>query len=132
MNASAVETRASDSILGRKEELALAITDALYAGDPALWERFGEAGRAKCLQDMHYCLEHLAPAVSLTDPALLARYVLWLANLLAARGIGSEDVRRSLNATEGVLSQRLRPDEVACVLPCLMAGLASLSPAVAP
>ena len=132
MNASAVETRASDSILGRKDELARAITDAIYAGDPALSERFGEAGHAKCLQDMHYCLEHLAPAVALNDPALFARYVLWLENLLAARRIGSDDVRRSLEATQGVLTQRLRPDEAACVLPCLQAGLASLSHAIAP
>ena len=132
MNASAVETRASDSILGRKEELARAITDALYAGDPALSERFGESGHAKCLQDMHYCLEHLAPAVALNDPALFARYVLWLENLLAARGIGSADVRRSLEATQDVLAQRLRTDEADCVLPCLHAGLASLSQAAAP
>ena len=132
MNASAVATRASDSILGRKEELARAITDALYAGDPALSERFGEAGHAKCLQDMHYCLEHLAPAVALNDPALFARYVLWLENLLAARGIGSEDVRRSLEATSNVLQQRLLPNEAACVLRCLRAGLASLSHAIAP
>ena len=132
MNASAVVTRASDSILGRKEELARALTDALYADDPALAERFGEAGRVKCLQDMHYCLEHLAPAVALNDSALFARYVLWLENLLAARGIGSGDVRRSLEATQRVLAQRLRPDEAACVLPCLQAGLASLSHAAGP
>ncbi len=132
MNASGVATRASDSILGRKEELARAITDALYAGDPALLERFGEAGHAKCLQDMHYSLEHLAPAVALNDPALFSRYVRWLENLLSARGIGSQDVRRSLEATLGVLQQRLRPDEAACVLPCLQAGLASLSHDAAP
>ena len=131
MNASAVESRASDSILGRKEELAKAITDALYADDPAVWERFGEVGRAKCLQDMHYCLEHLAPAVALNDPALFARYVLWLEKLLGARGIGSGDVRRSLAATRGVLRQRLHPDEAACALPCLQAGMESLSHAAA-
>jgi hypothetical protein len=131
VTASAVETRASDSILSRKEELARAITDALYAGDPALSERFGEAGHAKCIQDMHYCLEHLAPAVALNDPALFARYVLWVEKLLAARGIGGGDVRRSLEATQGVLAQHLRPDEAACMLPCLQAGLASLAHAAA-
>ena len=94
-------------------------------------QRFGEGGRAKCLQDMHYCLEHLAPAVALDDPALFARYVVWLKNLLAARGIGSDDVRRSLEATEAVLAELLRPDEAVGVLSCLRAGLASLShPAV--
>ena len=119
--------RASDSILGRKDELAQGITDALYAGDPTLLKRYGEAGRAKCLQDMHYCLEHLASAVALDDPALFARYVLWLENLLATRGISSRDVRRSLEATQNLLADRLHPDEAACALVCLRAGLASLS-----
>ena len=127
MNASAVEMRASDSILGRKEELAWGITDAMYADDPTLLERFGAAGHAKCLQDMHYCLEHLAPAVALDDPSLFARYVLWLENLLAARGISSRDVRRSLEAAQSLLAERLRPDEAVCVLVCLRAGVASLS-----
>lgn len=132
MNATPARMRASDSILARKDELARDITDALYADDPALLERFGEVGRAKCMQDMHYCLEHLAPAVAMDDPPLFARYVTWLEGLLAARGIGSRDVRRSLEATRAVLAERLRADESADALRCLRAGLASLSDAPAP
>jgi hypothetical protein len=132
MNAAPAQMRASESILARKHELAREITDALYADDPALLERFGEAGRAKCLQDVHYCLEHLAPAVAMDDPPLFARYVTWLEGLLAARGIGSRDVRRSLEAMRAVLAERLRPDESAGALRCLQAGLASLSTAAAP
>ncbi|MGI9090199.1 MAG: hypothetical protein ACR2GG_03730 [Gemmatimonadaceae bacterium] len=132
MNVAPAQTRASDSLLARKSELAHEITDALYADEPALLERFGEAGRVKCLQDMHYCLEHLAPAVAMDDPSLFAGYVTWLESLLAARGIGSRDVRRSLEATRAVLAQRLRPAESAGALRCLQAGLASLSDAPAP
>lgn len=120
-------TRASDSILAQKGELAREVTDALYADDPTLVERFGEAGRAKCLQDMHYCLEHLAPAIAMDDPPLFARYVTWLEGLLAARGIGSRDVRRSLEATRAVLAERLQPDESSAALRCLDAGVESLS-----
>ena len=132
MNAAPAATRASDAILARKDELAREITDALYADDPGLMERFGEAGRAKCLQDMHYCLEHLAPAITMDDPSLFARYVTWLEALLAARGIGSRDVRRSLEAAREVLAERLRPDESAGALRCLGAGLDALSEALAP
>lgn len=132
MNAVPAETRASDSILARKGELAREITNAIYADDPALLERFGEAGRAKCLQDMHYCLEHLAPAIAMDDPSLFARYVTWLEGLLAARGVGSQDVRRSLEATRAVLDERLDPDESAGALRCLRAGLTSISDAPAP
>lgn len=132
MNPASAETRASDSILAREDELAREITDALYADEPALLERFGEAGRAKCLEDMRYCLEHLAPAVAMDDPSLFARYVTWLEALLAARGIGSRDVRRSLEAACAVLAERLRPAESAGALRCLHAGLASVSDAPAP
>lgn len=132
MNAATVEVRASESILRRKEELAYGITDVIFVDDRTLLERFGEVGRAKCLQDMRYCLEHLAPAVALNDPSLFARYVLWLENLLAVRGISSRDVRRSLEVTQALLAERLRPDEAVSVLQCVRAGLASLSDAPVP
>jgi hypothetical protein len=122
-----VESLASASLLDRKDELAAAITGALYTDDPSLAMRFGETGRAKCHQDMRYSLEHLAPAVALDDPSLFARYVSWLESMLAARGVGSEDVRRSLEATRRVVSEYLPPDQVARVLPSLQAGLAVLS-----
>lgn len=122
-----IETRASRSLLDRKEEIANSITDAMYRGDPTLTVRYGEAGRMKCLQDMRYSLEHLAPAVALGDPSIFARYVVWLKGLLAARGVGSDDVRRSLEATRVALVECLPPDEAARVLPGLQAGLDALS-----
>ncbi|MEO6525987.1 MAG: hypothetical protein ABIP93_05135 [Gemmatimonadaceae bacterium] len=112
--------------------LAREITDVLYANEPALLERFGVAGRAKCLQDMHYCLEHLAPEVGMDDPSIFARYVTWLQGLLAARGIGSREVRRSLEATRAVLAQRIGPDESADALRCLELRLSSLSDPLSP
>ena len=126
-----VGVRASTSILDRKEELARDVTEALYAQDPTLIQRYGEAGRAKCHQDMHYTLEHLAPAVALDDPSIFASYVQWLESLLAARGIGSDDVRRSLEVTHRLLGARLHPDEAACALRSLQAGITLLSDAPA-
>ena len=122
-----IEIRASTSLLDRKEELASAITDAMYASDPTLMSRYGEAGRAKCLQDMRYSLEHLAPAVALSDPSLFTRYVIWLENMLAARGVPSDDVRRSLEATRRTLRGHLPAAETDQILPSLDAGLAALS-----
>ena len=127
-----VAMRASELILSRKEELAHAVTDALYAEDPRLLERFGELGRAKCLQDMRYCLEHLAPALALDDPSLFTRYVHWVESLLAVRGIASGDVRRSLETMQRVIAGRIPPDETAFTLSCLRAGVISLSDDTAP
>ena len=74
--------RAGARLVGEKEGLARAITDALYRERPDLQAKYGDAGRAKCLQDMRYNLEHLAPAVALDDPPMFAGYARWLLGLL--------------------------------------------------
>ncbi len=127
-----VAMRASELILSRKEELAHAVSEVMYAEDPRLLERFGELGRAKCLQDMRYCLEHLAPALALDDPSLFTRYVHWVESLLAVRGIGSGDVCRSLETMQRVIAGRFPPDETAFTLSYLRAGVMSLSDGTAP
>jgi hypothetical protein len=120
-------TEASDALLARKEELARAVSDALYAEMPGLLEKYGEPGRAKCLQDMRYNLEHLAPAVALGEPALFARYAAWLRDMLAARGIPADEVLRSLELTERVVRHRLAPEQAEAVAGCIAAGVAALA-----
>ena len=127
MSAPAVAMRASELILSRLDELAHAVTDGLYAEDPGLLARFGATGKARCLEDMRYCLEHLAPALALDDPSLFTRYVRWVESLLAARGIGSQDVRRSLEVTQRVIAERVAPDEAVDILRFLRAGARSLA-----
>jgi hypothetical protein len=122
-----VGDRAAAALLARREELAANITAALYAERPELLERYGEQGRRKCLQDMRYNLEHLAPAVALGDPSLFARYVVWLRELLKAHGVPARDVRRSLELTGGVVRARLEPEEAAAVERALVAGLQELT-----
>jgi hypothetical protein len=115
--------RASDSLLSNKEELARAITDRLFAAQPDVLDRYGEPGRAKCLQDMRYNLEHLAAAVALGEPDLFVRYVRWLDDLLCARNIPASDVRRSLEVMQAVILARLPSEEAAAIAACIQAGL---------
>jgi hypothetical protein len=124
--------RAAERIVRDKEELARAITEALYRERPDLLARWGERGREKCLQDMRYNLEHLAPAVALADPTMFAGYVRWLAGLLAARQIPTTDVARSLALTDATIGERFPADEAAPARSILQAGLAVLDGAVAP
>jgi hypothetical protein len=118
--------RASERILARKETLAAGITEALYERNPSLLERYGVAGREKCLQDMRYNLEHLAPAVDLGDPSLFARYVRWLEGLLRARNVSSADVIDSLHETGRVIRATFPADEARAVEPSIRAGLAEI------
>jgi MerR family transcriptional regulator, light-induced transcriptional regulator len=129
MAAESLGELACESLLERQEELARAITGALYEEMPELMERYGERGHAKCLQDMRYNLEHLAAAVALGEPGVFARYVVWLRDLLHARGIPATEVRRSLELTEQVTRTRLSGPEADAVARVLAAGLEVLAAA---
>lgn len=122
-----VAEAASGTLLRDKEQLARAITDALYADMPELLARHGHRGRVKCLEDMHYNLEHLAPAVALGDPTLFVRYVEWLRDMLGARGVGVDEVRRSLELTIDVTRASLVDAEAAAVAQPIEAALALLA-----
>jgi hypothetical protein len=119
--------RCGERLVAEKEALASAITALLYAERPDLLQRYGASGREKCLQDMRYNLEHLAPAVALGEPAMFAGYARWLGGLLAARGIPTGDVVRSLALTRAALTERFPADEAAAAVPALEAGLAALA-----
>ena len=126
MAATGVAESASERLLRDKDALARAITEALYADMPQLLERHGQRGRAKCLQDMHYNLEHLAPAVALGQPALFARYAEWLRDMLQSRGVGVDEVRRSLELTRDVTRASMAEAEAQAVAAPLDAALAML------
>jgi hypothetical protein len=117
---------AAEALLLHKEALAQAITVSLYGERPELLVRYGERGRVKCLEDMRYNLEHLAPAVALGEPSMFGRYVTWLAGMLAARDIPVGEVRRSLELTRAAVEAQLLEDEAALVAAAVSAGLAAL------
>jgi MerR family transcriptional regulator, light-induced transcriptional regulator len=121
-----VARAAADALVERKDELAKAITARLYAALPALDAKYGERGRVKCLEDMRYNIEHLAPAVALRSPAMFAGYAQWLGELLRARGIPTTETVRSLELTLDVLDESLAPAEAAAARPCVEAGLTAL------
>lgn len=120
--------RAAHSLAARREELARATTEALYAETPVLLEKYGAAGRAKCLQDMYHNFDHLAPAAALEDPSLFEDYVRWLEKLLGARRIATTEIRRTLELMEEQTRVRLPADEASVIGACLRAGLAALGP----
>jgi hypothetical protein len=119
--------RAAERILEEKGALAREITESLYEQMPELAEKYGEYGRRKCLEDMHYNLEHLAPAVDLGQPELFAGYARWLSGLLAARKVSTAEVARSLEIIEARIRERFPVEEAEAVVPSIRAGLSALS-----
>jgi hypothetical protein len=127
MDAMTGGARAAVRLLEEKGVLAQEITDALYQRMPELMEKHGEYGRRKCLQDMHYNLEHLAPAVDLGQPEMFTAYVRWLDGLLRARNVSTVEVVRSLELMEQRIRARFTAGEVDAIVPSIRAGLAALS-----
>ncbi|HEX7240972.1 MAG TPA: hypothetical protein VF263_11940 [Longimicrobiaceae bacterium] len=126
MDVVAPAARASAYLLEEKEALAREITRRLYRVLPGLLDKYGDYGREKCLQDMRYNLEHLAPAVDLEQPEMFAGYVRWLDGLLRARNVATDELLRALELTGEVLAERLTADEQASVQSCVRAGTAAL------
>ena len=124
--------RCAARLIAEKDALALAIADALYRERPDLAAKYGEAGRATCVQDMRYNVEHLAPAVALGDPALFAGYARWLVSLLTARGIPAGEIERSLALTRAEIGGRFPPDESAAAVPAFEAAMAVFGSAPQP
>jgi len=119
--------RAAQQLIQEKDTFARAITDALYAERPALREKYGAAGREKCLQDIHYTIEHLIPALDLGHPAMFAEYVRWLDALLRARQVDTTEVVRSLELTERVARERMSADAAAAVAHLIRVALDALA-----
>lgn len=126
MAGSSVVREASEALLRHKEDLARAVTDGLYRSRTDLLDTWGERGRQKCLQDMRYTVEHLAPAVALERPELFVGYVRWLRELLEARDIPADDIRQCLDLMRNAIRDRLEPDHAFAAAGAVEAGLAVL------
>ena len=116
----------AELLLEHKEAVARAITKGLYQQRPELLQRYGESGRAKCLQDMRYNLEHLVPALALDRPAMFADYIGWVDGLLRARNVPTDDLRASLVLLQQEAERVLPADLHARLRACIDAGLAAL------
>lgn len=129
MTAPLVGRAVAERLLRDKETIARAVTSSIYAEYPDLMAKHGERGREKCLQDMHYNIEHLIPAVDLENPTMFAEYTRWLNGMLRARGVSTRDVRRCLELLADQAHERYDASEAAVVQRVIDAGLAVLGDA---
>src|SRR5947209_6088487 len=82
---------------------AEAVVSRQYRLQPGLRQRYGEGGQAKCVQDTEYHLAYLAAAVRYSSPVLFSDYIAWAKAVLAAHGVGPEDVEANLACLRDVL-----------------------------
>lgn len=118
--------QAARLLMRDRESLARAVTEALYAEAGDRLARHGPNGRVRCLEDMHFNIEHLVPAVDLDDDSLFVRYVEWLHGLLHARGVDTRDVTRCLQLLRDEVVRRYTTAEARPIGDVLDAGIRSL------
>ena len=87
--------------------LAETVVELHYRRHPEVAERYGEAGRERCLEDARFHLEYLEQAMELDSPELFAEYVRWGRSVLAGRGIPQTDLEHNLDCLAEVLADRL-------------------------
>lgn len=107
-----------------REAIAVVVTEAIYERYPDLWERHGQRGHEKTLQDMRHNIDHLIPAVDLQDASMFARYVEWLDEVLRSRGVRTKDVIGCLELTRDECARRYGKAESDAIAVILDAGLA--------
>jgi methanogenic corrinoid protein MtbC1 len=91
-----------------------AVTERFYATRGSAYERFGQAGREACSEDITFHLEFLRPVLEFGLLHPMADYLRWLASVLESRSIPVEHLTLSLdwlaefyiarmNAAEGMI-----------------------------
>ncbi|HEY4132920.1 MAG TPA: hypothetical protein VGM50_20060 [Gemmatimonadaceae bacterium] len=123
MTTQTVGQRAAERLIYDKESIARAVTKRMFAEDPDILEKHGERGRQKCLEDMHYNIEHLIPAVDLEKAEMFADYARWLDKMLGSRGVSARDVRRCFEMVADETRDRFAFDEAALIDGIIRAGV---------
>jgi methanogenic corrinoid protein MtbC1 len=109
-----------------RARLAETITARQYEAQPELAAKYGEAGRARCLQDANYHLSYLADAVAASSHSLFSDYIGWAKVMLNARGIPAADLSRNLSIMRDVVREELSPEMAAAVDEYFAAALTRL------
>lgn len=96
-----------DFIVERQEDLAREIVACHWKVRPALKQRYGKKGMARCFEDARYHLGYLSEAVGAGEQALFVHYARWAKTMLVARNIPVEDLVENLQAMLVVLENKL-------------------------
>ena len=125
-SSSPASTGPGDQLRERRAAIAAELVHRQFAANPALEERYGPAGRAKCLEDAHFHLSYLADAMNAGAPVIFSNYVAWASVMLTKRGIPSEDLARHLGFTRDAVLAGLDARPAALAVEYLSLAIDSL------
>ncbi|ANX10632.1 hypothetical protein ABE41_001135 [Fictibacillus arsenicus] len=82
------------------------VTEKIYENDPLLMDRYGDKGRAKCIEDNHHHFKHLETAYELDNEEFFTDYALWLDGILTKFGMSTELLMDNFSLIIDVLNEQ--------------------------
>lgn len=86
------------------------VSDGIYAAYPDLMDKYGEAGKRKCIEDNEHHFRYLETSLALGEDKVFTDYALWLNNLLQKRGMKADHVIDNFERIAAELQGRM-PEE---------------------
>ncbi|MFP5212622.1 MAG: B12-binding domain-containing protein [Acidobacteriota bacterium] len=103
----AFNEEASRAILSHGDVVSKMVVGRKYADEPEFWERYGEEGRRKSLEDAKFHLVYLAEAIAVSDPSLFIDYVAWVKVLFKDLNFPDHVLPATLECTREALKEIL-------------------------
>ena len=118
---------AGEAIIARKRDLAEAACAWQYERQPGVWERFGEIGRQRAIEDAEYHLRFLAEALSVQHLPLFTQYVAWAKVLFTGLHLPDDALQMGLECQMDVLRGKLPTEQSGPANEFIAAAIAHLS-----
>ncbi|GKV57198.1 hypothetical protein NCCP2222_31450 [Sporosarcina sp. NCCP-2222] len=109
-----------------KEPIVEAVVKEIYEAYPSLWERFGENGHQRTIEDNHHHLDHLETAFQMDDSRFFIDYTEWLNEILTSRNVGTELIVDNFQRLQKHIPGKLDSIREQSYLHCLELALNSL------
>jgi len=106
-----------------------AVSERFYQAHGASYARFGPRGRNACREDLTFHLEFLRPVLEFGVLQPMVDYLVWLSEVLSARGIPNAHVSLSLEWLAEFFSERMCAEDGAVVAQALKAAETNFRPA---
>lgn len=112
----------AEAVRGARESLVRSVTEELLERHPHWLERFPTTARRRCLEDTGFHVDFFVGALEAGERSAFEDYCRWTARMLAARGIGAEDLASNLDHLTEVLGRQLGDEAREGLEPLLTAG----------
>ncbi|KZE36399.1 hypothetical protein AV656_14750 [Bhargavaea cecembensis] len=87
------------------DEIVNQVTEKIYELEPALLERFGDQGKAKCREDNHHHMKHLQTAYELNETKIFTDYAVWLNGILTRHGMNTKHLIDNFEIIRSLLTE---------------------------